>query len=230
MRSEMDMDLRDEKPSTESGPDLREEERERARERELHANRDPITGEAGSHPVGTGIGAVGGAVAGAAIGAVGGPIGAAVGGVIGAIAGGAAGHGIAESIDPTAEEAYWRENYHHEPYHSEEYGFSDYEPAFRLGYLNYPTQMGRSYEEVEEEFGSDWERTHRGDSRLSWEDAKPAARAAWHRVARNHWETGADRRGGAERVEDGTLGGTLGETDDFDDEVNIDDGERGRFR
>lgn len=45
-------------------------------------NRDPITGEPGSHPVGTGVGAAGAGLAGAAAGmAVGGP----VGGVIGAV-------------------------------------------------------------------------------------------------------------------------------------------------
>ena len=36
-------------------------------------NPDPITGEPGSHPVGTGLGAGGGALAGAAIGSVAGP-------------------------------------------------------------------------------------------------------------------------------------------------------------
>ena len=38
-------------------------------------NRDPITGEPGSHPVGTGVGAAGGAAAGAVVGSVFGPIG-----------------------------------------------------------------------------------------------------------------------------------------------------------
>ena len=41
------------------------------------ANRDPLTEEPGSHPVGTGLGSAGGAAAGVAIGAaVGGPVGA----------------------------------------------------------------------------------------------------------------------------------------------------------
>lgn len=74
------------------------------------ANRDPITGEPGSHPVGTGVGAAvggaGGAAAGAAAGAAlgtagAGPIGTAVGAVAGAIAGAAAGHGTAEGLNPT---------------------------------------------------------------------------------------------------------------------------------
>jgi uncharacterized protein (TIGR02271 family) len=74
------------------------------------ANRDPITGSPGSHPVGTGVGAAAGGVAGAAAGAgVGaaagtagaGPIGTAVGAVAGALIGGVAGHGAAEGLNPT---------------------------------------------------------------------------------------------------------------------------------
>ncbi len=79
-------------------------------------NRDPITDAPGAHPVGTGIGAAGGGAAGAAIGAAGGPAGAAIGAAVGAVAGGLAGKGVAESIDPTAEEAYWRENHQSRPY------------------------------------------------------------------------------------------------------------------
>jgi phage tail tape-measure protein len=67
------------------------------------ANRDPLTGEPGSHPVGTGIGSAGGAAAGAAIGgAAAGPVGALVGGAVGAVAGGATGHAVGESANPTA--------------------------------------------------------------------------------------------------------------------------------
>jgi uncharacterized protein (TIGR02271 family) len=74
------------------------------------ANRDPITGESGSHPVGTGVGAVAGGAAGAAAGAAtgaalgtagAGPIGTGIGAVAGAIIGGAAGHGTAEGLNPT---------------------------------------------------------------------------------------------------------------------------------
>ena len=76
------------------------------------ANRDPLTGAPGAHPVGTGAGAVaGGMAAGAAVGTVAGPVGTAVGAAVGAIVGGLAGKGIAEQIDPTVEDAYWRDNY-----------------------------------------------------------------------------------------------------------------------
>jgi uncharacterized protein (TIGR02271 family) len=68
------------------------------------ANRDPLTGEVGAHPVGTGVGAVaGGVAAGAAAGSVAGPVGTAVGAAAGAVAGGLAGKEVAEELDPTDE-------------------------------------------------------------------------------------------------------------------------------
>ncbi|MDB5945892.1 MAG: hypothetical protein JWQ33_918, partial [Ramlibacter sp.] len=65
-------------------------------------NNDPITGEAGAHPVGTGVGATGGAVAGATVGSVAGPVGTVVGAVVGAVVGGLAGKEVAEHANPTA--------------------------------------------------------------------------------------------------------------------------------
>jgi phage tail tape-measure protein len=104
------------------------------RERNADANRDPITGAPGSHPVGTGLGAAaGGIAAGAAVGTVAGPVGTLVGAVAGAVIGGLAGKGIAESIDPTVEEAYWRENYASRPYVASGATFDDYGPAYRYG-------------------------------------------------------------------------------------------------
>ena len=85
--------------------------------REEHANRDPISGAPGAHPLGTGVGAaLGGAAAGAAAGTVVGPVGTVVGAAVGAIVGGLAGKGVAEVIDPTSEAAYWRENFKTRPY------------------------------------------------------------------------------------------------------------------
>src|SRR3954454_5907703 len=81
------------------------------------ANRDPITGAPGAHPIGTGAGAAAAGATGAAIGAaVGGPVGAVVGGAIGAVAGGLGGKGVAEKINPTVEDAYWRDTYTSRPY------------------------------------------------------------------------------------------------------------------
>ena len=74
------------------------------------ANRDPITGTPGAHPVGVGVGGVaGGLAAGAAAGTVFGPIGTLIGAAAGTVIGAAAGKGVAERIDPTGEVDYWRD-------------------------------------------------------------------------------------------------------------------------
>lgn len=147
------------------------------------ANRDPITGTPGAHPVGVGVGAAGGGAAGAAIGAIGGPVGMAVGAVAGAVAGGLAGKAVAESVDPTAEDAYWEENYSSRPYVDRTNSYDDYRPAYRTGYEGYTKYAGRRFEDVEDDLASDYENT-KGSGRLSWERAKQATRDAWHKVER----------------------------------------------
>lgn len=64
-------------------------------------NRDPITCEPGSHPVGTGAGALAGGAAGAAAGAAGGPVGAGIGAAAGAVLGGLGGKAAGEKFNPT---------------------------------------------------------------------------------------------------------------------------------
>src|SRR5687768_4878360 len=151
------------------------EERE---ERDL--NRDPITDEPGAHPVGTGLGAAGGAVAGAAAGAIAGPVGAAVGGVVGAVVGGLAGKAAGEAVNPTAEEAFWKDNYSKEPYVESGRSFDDYGPAYRLG-VSGRERYQEPWTSVEPRLASEWEST-RGNSTLNWERAKPASQAAWSRA------------------------------------------------
>jgi hypothetical protein len=154
-------------------------------------NRDPITGEPGAHPVGTGVGAAGGAATGVALGAAAGPAGMAIGGVLGAVAGGLAGNAVAEGIDPTAEDAYWSEKYRDEPYYEDDYDYPDYEPAYRMGYQSYGRHQGHRFEDRESELSRTWNE-HRGSSRLEWEQARPAAQAGWHRVQRAHPGDGDD--------------------------------------
>jgi hypothetical protein len=99
--------------------------------------------------------------------------------------GGLAGKGIAEKIDPTAENAYWEKNYRNEPYYENGHEYSDYEPAYRTGYSSYAKYggSGRRFEDVESDLARDYE-AGKGKSRLGWEKAKHATRAAWHRVER----------------------------------------------
>ena len=144
-------------------------------------NRDPITGAPGAHPVGTGLGAAaGGMAAGAAAGTVAGPVGTAVGAAVGAIVGGLAGKAVAERIDPTAEEAYWRTQYTREPYYERGYTFDDYYPAYRTGWEGRARYAGRSYEDVERDLQRDYTR-NRGSSQLDWGRNRHAVRAAWDR-------------------------------------------------
>ena len=147
------------------------------------ANRDPLTGAPGAHPVGTGIGAaVGGAATGAAVGTVAGPVGTLAGAVAGAVVGGLAGKGIAERIDPTAEDEYWRENYVARPYVIRDATYDDYRPAYLYGVSSFARYPGRSFEDVQDDLASGWGGAQ-GDSRLDWESARHATRDAWQRVS-----------------------------------------------
>jgi uncharacterized protein YcfJ len=145
------------------------------------ANRDPITDAPGAHPVGVGVGAAGAGAAGALIGSVAGPVGSAVGAVVGAVAGGLAGKGVAEAVNPTAEDAYWREEYYNRPYYDQGIAYDEYAPAYRYGWESRGRYGGKTYEEVESDLGRDWDR-FKGKSGLNWERAKHATRDAWHRV------------------------------------------------
>ncbi len=147
------------------------------------ANRDPLSGAPGAHPIGVGTGAAGAGAAGAAIGgAVGGPVGAAVGGAVGAVAGGLAGKGAAEAVNPTVEDEYWRNNYASRPYATSG-TYDEFRPAYQYGWESYSRYRGRKFDEVEPELRRDWE-TRRGHTSLAWDKARLATRDAWHRVER----------------------------------------------
>ncbi len=141
-------------------------------------------------PVATGTGAVvggaaggiaGGAAAGAAVGGMTGPAGAAVGAVAGAVVGAMAGKGIANAVDPVAEDAYWRDTYETRPY-AQGASYDEYRPAYGYGVDAFTRYPNRRYEDIEPELARDWA-SRRGNSRLDWERAKHATRDAWQRVS-----------------------------------------------
>jgi phage tail tape-measure protein len=147
------------------------------------ANRDPITGAPGSHPVGTGLGAAaGGMAAGAAAGTVAGPIGTMAGAAVGAVVGGLMGKAAGEALDPTVEDEYWRSNYTKEPYYQSGTTFDDYAPAYRTGYQGRAQYRDRDFTDVESDLEASYNRA-KGNSKLKWEQAKSATRAAWDRVS-----------------------------------------------
>ena len=151
---------------------------------EPDANRDPITGAPGAHPIGAGLGAVGAGVAGAAIGALGGPVGVVAGAVVGGIAGGLAGKEVAETVNPTnpaVEDAYWQANFRSRPYVGADENYDVYRPAYQYGWESQSRHADRSFDDVEPLLEREWHsRTER--SNLEWERAKAAARDAWERV------------------------------------------------
>ena len=149
----------------------------------LDANEDPLTGAPGAHPVGVAMGATGGAAAGAAVGAVGGPVGVVVGAAVGGVAGGLAGKGAAEAVNPTVEEAYWRDTYVERPYVETGRNYDYYRPAYRFGWESYSQYGHRGFDEMDETLAREWD-TRRGDSRQTWKEAREAARDAWNRVSR----------------------------------------------
>lgn len=147
-------------------------------------NEDPMTGEPGSHPVGSGLGAaVGGAAVGAAAGSVAGPIGTIAGTIAGGIAGAYAGKAVAESIDPTVESAYWNTEYRNRPYTNKDRDYSDYGPAYRAGWESYtPDDTWEAREPIaKKKWEESWE-SEGGAPRLTWEEAQAAARDAYYRV------------------------------------------------
>lgn len=148
------------------------------------ANLDPISGEVGAHPVGTGVGAAGaGTVATVIGGAVGGPVGAVVGAVIGSVVGGLAGKDVAEQVNPSFEDTYWQETYTSSGYAEEDKTYEDYQPAYRTGYEGYDRygKSGRTYSEVETDLQRDYQSNQTGN--LPWEQAKRAVKDAWNRAA-----------------------------------------------
>jgi hypothetical protein len=156
-------------------------------------NADPITGEPGSHPVGTGVGAAGGAAAGVAV--------------------------LSERwAQPSVR---WRAELRarrrrdgesdrrkrllrvsrNRPYYRADRPYSDIEDAYRYGWESRARYGTKSWNEVESDLGRGWEKA-KGKSSLAWNQAKDATRDAWHRVERaipgdadrdGRWLQSADR-------------------------------------
>jgi bacterioferritin (cytochrome b1) len=159
-------------------------------------------------------GIAGGALAGAAAGGLGGPAGAAIGAAVGAVAGAMGGKAIADKIDPKAEDTYWQSNYSSQPYVTKGSKYEDYGPAYKLGYERYPEYHGRSFEDAELDLQRDWD-TRRGDSRLTWNEAKHATRDAFNRTRESVGGTVA-----ASGAAVGTTGDTMGSSSEVIDDLN----------
>jgi hypothetical protein len=105
------------------------------------------------------------------------------GSAAGAAAGAAAAlrEAVPPNVDAGLEEAYWREHYAGESYYDAMYSFEDYLPAFRTGWEGRAKYAGRSFEDVEKDLTAEFH-WNRGQSRLLWDQARQAVRAAWDRI------------------------------------------------
>ena len=83
-------------------------------------------------------------------------------------------------IYPGSEVEYWRETYSREPYYESGRTFEDYGPACELGWVSYSMYRGE-FEAADRVMANDWE-VRKGVSTLSWDQARPAARAGWQRA------------------------------------------------
>lgn len=146
-------------------------------------NSDPVTGEHGSHPVGAGLGAAaGGALAGIGLGAAVGPVGAAIGAVVGGVAGAFAGKNVAEAIDPTVEDAYWRDQYPETDYYQPGVEYETIQPAYQYGWESRTLHADRSWDEAQGDLRREWESQQAEKVPGTWEDAQRPIRDAWDRV------------------------------------------------
>lgn len=149
-------------------------------------NEDPVSGEAGFHPLGTGVGAaVGAATTGAVIGSIAGPIGALAGTIVGGLAGALAGKAMAEEFNPTIELEYWRVEYPRRSYYDPTYPFESLQDAYRVGWeTSHEHSDWRAAEEDARqryEAISSWE-NEGGSVRIGWEQAREAAKDAFERM------------------------------------------------
>lgn len=148
-------------------------------------NEDPISGEAGAHPVGSGLGAaLGGAATGAAAGLVAGPIGTVVGAVVGGVAGGLAGKAVAENYDPTVETEFWRAEHVNRPYYNKDYKYEAYEPAYRAGWETCDGKTDAGWKAQKAAARQRWE-NEGGSTQMTWEEAELASQDAYERACAN---------------------------------------------
>lgn len=111
-------------------------------------------------------------------------VGTAVGTAAGMAAGAVSalvGKSPAAQLDAANEELYWREHFASEPYYDPSFAFEDYLPAWRVGWEGRGRHPGRQFDDVEQDLKAEFH-WNRGPSRLLWDQARDAARAAFDRL------------------------------------------------
>ena len=84
-------------------------------------------------------------------------------------------------IDWEREAGYWQDEFGSRPYVPQGASYDDYGPAYRYGVETYPKYRDRSFDDIDSELESGWDRA-RGASRLTWNEARYAAKDSVERV------------------------------------------------
>ena len=90
-------------------------------------------------------------------------------------------HRVAEFVNPTDYEDYWRSHFYGTVYYVSGCVWRDYRPAYRLGFDAYFSNHGRKFDDVEFEIARSWEAI-KDNSQLTWSQAKHAVRDGWQFV------------------------------------------------
>ena len=85
------------------------------------------------------------------------------------------------TLDWTTEEAYWRNNYTTRPYIGTNQDFAYWSPGYRYGYDSAMKYPGKTWNDVEADLRSAWDRVEYRGQR-TWEQIKDAVRDAWDHV------------------------------------------------
>lgn len=80
----------------------------------------------------------------------------------------------------THDDAFWAQSLTRQPFYVDGLSFGDYAPAFALGREHWRDDT--LVEDVLARLGNEWDE-RKGDSRLTWVEARHAVRASWERCS-----------------------------------------------
>jgi hypothetical protein len=85
-----------------------------------------------------------------------------------------------------AEDRFWQDNYASRTYASG-FSYEELRPAYRYGYESGRHHMGRTWDDVQNDLRSGWDKFEgKGPGGALWENVKDAVKDAWNRVTGQH--------------------------------------------
>jgi len=103
----------------------------------------------------------------------------------------------------STEDKYWSTEYPSRPYYSKTVTYKNLEPAYRYGAESSTKYNGRPFEEVEKTLQTEWTNS-RGDSTVTWEQARGAVKDSYTRTKEANGKT-TETRSNTTTQPDGTV-------------------------